>query len=38
MSLAMVDLPLPDPPTSATHWPGATSSEKFSISGGSSGL
>ena len=38
MSLPRVDLPLPESPTSATHWPGATSSEKSSISGGSSGL
>ena len=37
MRRPMVDLPLPDSPTSATHWPGATSSEKFSISGGPSG-
>jgi hypothetical protein len=35
---ARVDLPLPDYADQRTHRPGATSSEKFSIRGGSSGL
>jgi hypothetical protein len=34
-SRASVDFPDPDAPTSATRWPGASVSEKFSSSGGS---
>ena len=34
MSLATVDLPLPELPTSATRRPGSMESEKSSISGG----
>ena len=37
-SFAMVDLPLPDPPTSATRAPGAIDKLKSSMSGGSVGL
>ncbi len=35
---AIVDLPLPEDPTSAIRSPGASSSEKSSISGAVSGL
>ncbi|MNY37966.1 hypothetical protein D3C86_1725590 [compost metagenome] len=37
-SLATVDLPEPEPPTSATRWPGLSESEKSAIKGSATRL